>query len=121
MSAEAFDLYKQLDTPAGTTLLPCPCCGAESQIWQYAKSADSPATKTVMCSNGDAIGPQESLAGLQDSGCLLYMPPDDFYRATIREAVKYWNEYAKALQAMQRANRWKTAQVLRDTAKEQQP
>ena len=121
MSAKAFELYKQLDTPAGTTLLPCPCCGAESQIWQYAKSADSPATKTVLCSNGDAIGPQESLAGLQDSGCLLYMPPDDFYRATIREAVKYWNEYAKALQAMQRANRWKTAQVLRDTAKEQQP
>ena len=121
MKPGAFELYKQLDTPAETTLLPCPCCGADAQIWQYAESAASPATKTVMCSNGDAIGPQGSLAGLQDSGCLLYMPPDDFYRATIREAVKYWNEYAKALQTLQRTNRWKTAQVLRNAIKDQQP
>jgi hypothetical protein len=40
--------------------------------------------------------------------------PDDFYRETGREAVRYWNEYAKALTATQRANRLKTAQVLRE-------
>jgi len=63
-----------------------------------------------MCSNGTAFGPQD---GLTNEGCLLYMPPNGFYMATIREGVKYWNDYAVALERMQRANRWKRHSALR--------
>lgn len=103
--------YKRLDTPTGLEL--CPCCGSAAKLWQYSKSVDAPASKVVCCANGEQFGPQE---GMVNEGCLLYMPPDDFYRATVREAVKYWNEYAKALTSQQRARRWETAQVLRSNA-----
>lgn len=33
------------------------------------------------------------------------------------DAVRYWNEYAKALTALQRKNRWQTAQALRGEVK----
>lgn len=38
----------------------------------------------------------------------------DFYRGRIAEAVKFWNEYAKALNAQRRERNWKRAQVLRE-------
>jgi hypothetical protein len=47
-----------------------------------------------MCSNGVALGPQD---GIANEGCPLYMPSDGHYRATAREAIKYWNEFAQAL------------------------
>jgi len=65
-----------------------------------------------MCSNGEKFGPQD---GLTNEGCLLYMPPQDFYRGRIVEAVKYWNEYAKALNAQRRQRNWQRARVLRET------
>lgn len=113
----AFDNYTQLAIPDGSHLELCPCCACTPEIWQFQKEKDGPASKAVMCSNGAAFGPQD---GIVNEGCLLNMPPDDFYKATIREAVKYWNEYAKALTAQQRSNRWKAHQVLR-TADKQEP
>ena len=113
---EIHDEYKMLDTPAGLEL--CPCCGSAAELWQYSKSVDAPASKAVCCANGEQFGPQE---GIVNDGCLLYMPPDDFYRATVREAVKYWNEYAKALTSQQRARRWDVAQVLRSNAGDKPP
>lgn len=113
--SKAYDMYKQIDIPQGVSLLPCPCCGMDAQLWRYAKSETDPSTPVVMCENGDKFGPQD---GMANEGCLLYMPPDNFYRATIREAVKYWNEYANALMTMQRKNRWKTASVLRNGTEE---
>ena len=106
----AHDDYKQLPLPE-TPLELCPCCGAKAELWQYSTSETAPCTKVVMCSNGDAFGPQD---GVVNGGCPLYMPPDGHYMATIREAVKYWNEYAKALTAMQRRNRWAVHSALRD-------
>lgn len=103
------DEYKQLATPEGLEL--CPCCGAKPELWEYQPVQDGPATKAVMCSNNDAIGPQ---AGMVNEGCPLYMPNDDHYRATVREAVKFWNEFAKALTALQRKNRWAAHQALRE-------
>ena len=111
MSHEAF---KKLDTPEGTHLEPCPVCASSPELWRRSDSPSSPTETAVCCCNGDAIGPQD---GEVNKGCLLYMPPDDFYRPTIRDAVKYWNEYAKALCAQQRARRWETASVLRGGAK----
>lgn len=105
-----YDEYKRLEIPAGVTLRPCPACGADAELWQYSKSETSPTNKIGMCSNGTAIGPQQ---GLVHEGCLLFMPPDEFYQATIREAVKFWNEYARALEIIQRANRWKRHSALR--------
>jgi hypothetical protein len=90
----AHDEYKALDTPVGQHIAACPVCGAAGALWQYSKSEQDATTKAVMCTNGEAIGPQD---GVVNEGCLLYLPPRGFYQATIREAIKYWNEYAKAL------------------------
>jgi hypothetical protein len=105
--------YTQLTAPDGTTFEPCPCCASTPELWQYELPTGG-ATKVVMCSNGTAFGPQD---GIANEGCPLYMPDDGFYRATIREAVRYWNEYAKALVKQQRANRWANAQVLGQPAR----
>ena len=106
-----WEMYKQLDTPEGLEL--CPCCGSAAQLWQYSESATAPTSKVICCENAEQFGPQD---GLVNGGCLLYMPPEGFYRPTLREAVKYWNEYAKALTSQQRARRWEAAQVLRSNA-----
>jgi hypothetical protein len=109
--------YIQLALPEDKPIEDCPCCGSTPTLWQY-QSADGEATsKSVMCSNGTAFGPQD---GIADEGCPLYMPSQGFYRATIREAINYWNEYAKALMKQQRANRWAKHSVLR-TATTQEP
>ena len=102
------DDYKPLTT--SEHMERCPVCGSEPALWQYSTSLDAPTTKAVMCSHNENIGPQD---GLKNEGCLLYMAPDDFYRATAREAIRYWNDFAKALTALQRKNRWEHAQVLR--------
>lgn len=96
---KAHDDYKRLETPDG--LPHCPCCGAEVELWQFSEAETAPTTKVVMCSNGVQFGPQDGLVG---EGCPLYMPNQLHYRATIRDAVKYWREFAEALES-QRAER----------------
>ncbi|MBK8746124.1 hypothetical protein [Propionivibrio sp.] len=64
-----------------------------------------------MCTNGERFGPQD---GAVNEGCLLYMPPQDFYRGRIVEAVKFWNEYAKMLNTQRRGRNWKRARVMRE-------
>ena len=101
------DDYRLMLPPPAEPLEPCPCCGSSARVWEYVADV---VKRVVMCDHEGDIGPRDSLVY---EGCLLQMPPDDFYRGTGRDAVRYWNEYAKALTATQRANRWKTAQVLR--------
>lgn len=99
------DDYKRLDLSqiasappnGGPVLEPCPVCGSEAALCQYSESETAPRKLLVFCTHGDAIGPQD---GLTNEGCLLYMPPDNFYRETIRDAVRYWNEFSKALVAL---------------------
>lgn len=107
------DEYKRLDTPSGTHLEPCPCCGSNSRVRQYVDN-DGDATQVVMCSFGDPIGPQNDELS---NGCPLHSPCMEAYRATVQEAVKYWNEFAKALMAIQSENRREARSVLRNTAK----
>ena len=57
---------------------------------------NGPINKLMMCTNGEKFGPQE---GFMNEGCLLYMPPDEFYRHRAADAVQFWNEYARALVA----------------------
>lgn len=104
------DDYYLMEPPPAEPVDACPCCGSSARVWVYAEDPTMPVTRVVMCDHSGSIGPRDALVY---EGCLLQMPPDDFYRETGREAVRYWNEYAKALTAAQRANRWKTAKVLR--------
>ena len=103
--------YKKAELPAGAYLAPCPVCGADAELWQYSKDfKNGPIEKAVMCSNGERFGPQD---GATNEGCLLYMPPQDFYRGRVVEAVKFWNEYANVLNSQRRGRNWKRAKVLR--------
>jgi hypothetical protein len=93
------DMYKKV--PGVDGIVRCPVCGSGASVWKHSNSfADEsmPVTKAVMCDNGDPFGPQRESA--TNAGCLLFMPPSEFYRARISEAVKYWNEYAAALTAL---------------------
>jgi hypothetical protein len=107
LPAPVFDQYLRLDVPAGTFLDACPCCGSAPELWQYQKGEDASASKAVMCSLGEPIGPQGFLS---NEGCPLYLPCDDFYHSTIREAAKYWNEYACALTTVRDLNTRKGGQ-----------
>jgi hypothetical protein len=111
------DDYKQLSTPDG--LEACPCCGSAAELWRYSEHVTSPTQTVACCSNQDAIGPQADDSPF-GCGCPLYMPPNGFYCATQREAVKYWNEFAKALTALQRKNRWHHAKVTRAPHQEEE-
>ncbi len=104
------DAYRLMEPAPTEPVEPCPCCGSSARVWEYIEDEHHAVTRVVMCDHEGDIGPRSSLVY---EGCLLQMPPDDFYRETGRDAVRYWNKYAKALTATQRANRWKTAQILR--------
>ena len=91
--------YKRLPIPVGAQLEPCPVCGSAAELLQHSESEAAPTRKAVWCTNGDGFGPQDREVY---EGCLLYMPPHEFYKATIHEAVQYWNEYASALKALRR-------------------
>ena len=110
----AHEMYKQLPVPEAHIEC-CPVCGGAPSLWQFSQAPDDPVQRLVACEHSDSIGPQD---GMVMDGCLLYMPPNDFYRPTEREAIRYWNEFAKALTALQRKNRWARAQVLRSEKKE---
>ena len=104
--------YKKAGLPAGAYLAPCPVCGADADLFQYSEDfKNGPIEKAVMCTNGEKFGPQD---GAVNEGCLLYMPPRDFYHGRIVDAVKFWNEYASALNAQRRKRNWKRARVLRE-------
>lgn len=105
--------FQKLHVPPDVTIVPCPVCGSTPELWQHVHQKTLLAQKVVMCSRDEPFGPQIKDGGAVDIGCLLLMPPEAFYRPRIKEAVDYWNEYAKSLQQMQRRNHWKTAKVLR--------
>lgn len=90
------DDYKQLDHDPDK-IERCPVCGSQAKLWQYSTSPTAPRQLVVMCEHGDPIGPQD---GIKNEGCLLYMPPDGFYQERIASAVRYWNDFARALTAM---------------------
>lgn len=89
------ELYTCLDKDLAPVLVAaCPVCGDRPSLWQFIEKG-STASKVVMCNNGAELW--EGQGGLASEGCLLYMPPQDFYRATKREAIAHWNRYADAL------------------------
>jgi hypothetical protein len=93
----AHNTYRLMEPPPAEPLEACPCCGSVSSVWEYIDEPGSDVQRVVMCGHSGGVGPRDALVY---EGCLLQMPPADFYRATGREAVRYWNEYAKALTAL---------------------
>lgn len=72
----------------------CPCCGSPPTLWQFTEIGGT-TSKVVMCDNGEPLIDSDFPAEM--TGCLLFMPPTAFYKATRREAVAYWNAYAENL------------------------
>lgn len=73
----------------GQALVKCPVCGGAAEMWE-AVNDGGVATKAVMCSNGDPIGPLTN-------GCPLYLPPFDFYHSRYVDAAVFWNDVAAEL------------------------
>jgi len=93
-------VYRPMEPQPADAVDECPCCGDKASVWEYVESPNHPVTRVVMCDYSGSIGPRDAAVY---EGCLLHMPPDDFYQPTGREAVRYWNEYARALTAVRRA------------------
>ena len=91
--------FKELPIPRESHLDLCPVCGSDAELWQHSESVESPTRKFVRCTNYGGFGPQDREVY---EGCLLSMPPHEFYKATVHEAVKYWNQYALALTALRK-------------------
>lgn len=102
--------YQKMEPPPAEPVEWCPCCGGSATVWQYIDKPGASVERVVMCDHSEDLGPRDSLVY---NGCLLAMPPQDFYKGTGREAVRYWNEYAKALTA-KRAMAVDDAQALRE-------
>lgn len=92
--------YKQVDLK-GAPIQPCPICGSAAKLWRYSEDLDSHLQHVVMCEHDGVIGER---GGLIHDGCLLVMPPQDFYRPRKIEAIVYWNSYALGLQALRKEN-----------------
>jgi hypothetical protein len=92
--------YTMVDPRRHAAVLPCCVCGSKPQVWRYQESKDS-STVAVCCVNAEGF--QDTDPSLFGAGCLLYMPPRNFYRARIVEAVEYWNAYQRAALAMRGA------------------
>lgn len=74
----------------------CPVCKAQPGLWQYTHDEHT-SQRVVMCNTDYAIGPQVRYDGAGMFGCPLSFPAPLFYQPTVREALRFWNEYAAAL------------------------
>jgi hypothetical protein len=68
-------------------------------MWRYSEKPTDIIQHVAMCSHNEKIGSRD---GLVNEGCLLSMPPDDFYKPTIREASSYWNDFAAGVLALRK-------------------
>lgn len=79
MSTEEYKRIEGFDQQ----LLPCVLCGKAAELWEYTAAVNGP-TKVAMCPTVDTDGAED---------CPFVMPPQSYYRATKREAIKYWNDH----------------------------
>lgn len=68
-----------------TPLNACTFCGWPAELYSRSNADGTFSEKAVMCSNFGDDDPT-------GNACPLHLPPEDFYHATKREAVEYWNE-----------------------------
>jgi len=68
----------------------CPICGADAELWELDDERRG-IFKFVACSR------KEDRQLIEGIDCPLVFPePTGFYRATQREAIRAWNEFAQA-------------------------
>jgi hypothetical protein len=91
------DPYTRVDVRLVPELHRCPVCGATAEMWRHQPQQDGVWTVAVMCSNQDDF--EEGI----DSGCPLRLVPTSFYAPTLREAARYWNDYAEWITAQREA------------------
>ena len=89
--------YTMVDPRRHPAVLPCCVCGSKPQVWRYKDTWDC-CTVAVCCSIAEDASDNES-----PFTCVLYLPPRDFYRPRIVDAVAYWNAYQRAALAMRSA------------------
>ncbi len=118
METAMHDDYRKMAPAPTEPVEPCPVCGSPASVWEYSEKPTDEVQRVVMCEKGDDLGPRD---GLVWNGCLLYMPPQDFYKATGRDAVRYWNEFAKATNAHRRAENWLRHKAVRAALSGEQP
>lgn len=92
------EIYLKLPTPEG--LSPCPCCGAQAELYQVRFEKGGPASKHVCCSRDGYLIRTDDLDSVY---CPLSLPSDSHSRATVREAVALWNELADVLTTLRTA------------------
>lgn len=80
--------FTPIPVPSNVALAACPVCGGPAELYEDTLKSGS-VRKVVCCSTGEASA---QLAG----GCVLFLPPEEFYYPTIREAARHWNSYAEA-------------------------
>lgn len=68
-----------------TPLNHCTFCGWPAELYSRSNADGTFSEKAVMCSNFGDDDPT-------GNACPLHLPPEDFYHATKREAIQYWNE-----------------------------
>lgn len=107
------DLYRRMTPQPTLPIEPCPVCGSDAVVWEFSEGPTHPVRRVVMCENGERFGPQD---GIMNDGCLLYMPPEQFYHGRGADAARYWNEYAKALSAQRRKRNWERHSMFRAAA-----
>jgi hypothetical protein len=105
------EMYRRMVPQPAGTLEPCPVCGSKAVVLEFSEEPTDPVQRVVMCENGERFGPQD---GIRNDGCLLYMPPEQFYHGRGADAARYWNEYAKALTAQRRKRSWERHSALRE-------
>ncbi len=98
-TAPAHEMYREMHPQPSEPIATCPLCGSKALVFDFSEKPDDIVTRVVMCEMGEAKSeddpcPRDALAY---SGCPFFMPPDDFYQPTGRQAVRYWNEFASWL------------------------
>lgn len=92
---ESYTLVSSEEACRENSVHTCAVCGSGVELFAYATSPDEPRKYAVMCTHSEKFGPQDHLIG---PGCVLYMPPNEFYCPTEREAIGYWNAWSAAVE-----------------------
>lgn len=90
--------YTMIDPRRHPAVEPCCVCGSKPQVWRYNDTWDC-STVAVCCSIAEDASESDS-----PFTCVLYLPPKEFYRPRIVEAVEHWNAYQRACVAMRGAS-----------------
>ena len=85
--------------PAQYRVVRCAVCGSMPELWEYKEIGES-WSKVLMCPNSESVC--STVEQDIDAGCPMFMPPRDFYKATRREAIDFWNRWNEAMTEQRR-------------------